>query len=161
MTAVDAQFSKPPAHRLFRPVATPAVDFPIQSVRIDWKRLIAKRPCRPSKAALQHSSKCYVLIPDLVLQDRVQSYIATEHFEQKEHLFSDGLSNRELAYPSNRGAGREAPFRITSHTFRRSFAIHLLLHGQTTQYQQPVVGSQVDRKYRNLYRCTSHRWGVF
>lgn len=39
----DSGFSRPRAGRLFRPVDPPINDFPIQSVRIDWERLITKR----------------------------------------------------------------------------------------------------------------------
>lgn len=40
----DSLFLQPRPERLFHPMESPAVAFPIQSVRIDWDRLKAKRP---------------------------------------------------------------------------------------------------------------------
>ncbi|WP_428239606.1 hypothetical protein [Gynuella sp.] len=40
----DNEFPHSRAQRLFHPVEAPSVDFPIQSVRIDWDRLVAKCP---------------------------------------------------------------------------------------------------------------------
>ncbi len=40
----DSGFSAPRPQRLFHPVEAPSVAFPIQSVQIDWDRLVAKRP---------------------------------------------------------------------------------------------------------------------
>lgn len=33
-----------------------------------------------------------------------------------------------------------APFSISAHTFRHSFAIHLLLHGRTLKYVNQLLG---------------------
>ena len=41
---VEPCFRQTRANRLFHPAQTPEVTFPIQSVRIDWDRLMAKRP---------------------------------------------------------------------------------------------------------------------
>ena len=40
----DSGFSAPRPQKLFHPVEVPTVAFPIQSVQIDWERLMAKRP---------------------------------------------------------------------------------------------------------------------
>ncbi|MCU7892175.1 MAG: tyrosine-type recombinase/integrase [Candidatus Thiodiazotropha sp. (ex Ustalcina ferruginea)] len=181
---------------LFRRVESPDVSFPIQSVRIDWDRLIAKRPLiletvdqmpvyllkpeilglldaekdptyrlildlmwttgarisevlalrttsfvygfgvilktlkqrpgRPSKAALQR----YVPIVDLLLQDRIQSYLYAGRFKKTERIFPMARQtvNRHIQALVERVGGAE--FAISSHTFRHSFAVHLLLHGR-------------------------------
>lgn len=43
MRQPDTQFPRPRAKRLFHPLEEPLNTFPIQSVRIDWDRLKAKR----------------------------------------------------------------------------------------------------------------------
>lgn len=44
MDRSDARFPNPRPRRLFHPETEPVNPFPIQAVRIDWDRLIAKRP---------------------------------------------------------------------------------------------------------------------
>ncbi|MCG7946748.1 MAG: site-specific integrase [Candidatus Thiodiazotropha taylori] len=198
---------------LFRRVAPPDVSFPIQSVRIDWDRLIAKRPLiletvdqmpvyllkpeilglldaekdptyrlildlmwttgarisevlalrttsfvddgygfgvilktlkqrpgRPSKAALQRSPKRYVPIVDLLLQDRIQSYLYAGRFKKTERIFPMARQtvNRHIQALVERVGGAEFP--ISSHTFRHSFAVHLLLHGRPLKVVSQLLG---------------------
>ncbi len=155
-------FLTTPQNRLFYPVEEPLSPFPIQSVHIDWDRLVAKRstvldtidempayllkpevltlldaakhptnrlildlmwttgarvsevlalkpgsfiddgydfgvilqtlkqrPGRPTRKALQRSHKRYVPIVEHALQDRIQSYLYDNHFNQS----SLGVSN--------------------------------------------------------------------
>ncbi len=211
---VSAQgFPRPRAGRLFRPVDPPINDFPIQSVRIDWERLIAKRqtvldtidampaylvkpeilalldaekhptfrlildlmwttgarvsevlaltpnsftddgydfgvilktlkqhPGRPSNASLQRSPKRYIPITDHALQDRVQSYLYVGHFRKDERIFPMARQtiNRHIHALVERVGG--APFSISAHTFRHSFAIHLLLHARPLKYVSQLLG---------------------
>ncbi len=213
MTLPDTAFRPRRTNRLFHPEEPPVAAFPIQSVRIDWDRLIAKRPTvletidampayllkpevlglldaekhptyrlildlmwttgarisevlaltpasfiddgydfgvilktlkqrprRPSKAALQRSPKRYLPIVDMLLQDRIQSYLYAGRFRKGERIFPMARQtvNRHISALVERVGG--APFRISSHTFRHSFAIHLLLHGRPLKYVSQLLG---------------------
>lgn len=214
MALSDARFPNARPRRLFHPEAEPLHPFPIQAVRIDWDRLIAKRPTvlktidtmptyllkpevlalleaekhptyrlildlmwttgarisevlaltpanfvddgydfgvilktlkqrpgRPSKAALQRSPKRYVPIIDRLLQDRIQSYLYAGHFKKGGRIFPMARQtvNRHIDTLVEKVSGG-APFRISSHTFRHSFAIHLLLHGRPLKYVSQLLG---------------------
>lgn len=213
MTLPGTRLTPSRPQRLFHPVEEPMDLFPIQSVRIDWDRLIAKRPTvlktidampvyllkpeilalldaekhptnrlvldlmwttgarisevlalktgcfiddgydfgvilktlkqrpgRPSKASLKRSPKRYVPIVDSLLQDRIQSYLYARHFKKNERIFPMARQtiNRHINTLVERVGG--APFTISSHTFRHSFAIHLLLHGRPLKYVSQLLG---------------------
>ena len=210
---IDTQFPTPRRKTLFDPLAEPSVAYPITSVKIDWDRLIAKRPTvletidampvyllkpevltlidaekhptyrlildlmwttgarisevlaltpasfiddgydfgvilktlkqrpgRPSRASLQRSPKRYVPINDRILQDRIQSYLYAGRFRKTERIFPMARQtvNRHVKALVERVGG--APFSISSHTFRHSFAIHLLLHGRPLKYVSQLLG---------------------
>lgn len=103
-------------------------------------KTLKQRPGRPSKAALQRSPKRYVPIVDHLLQDRVQSYLYAGGFRKKERIFPMARQtvNRHIKDLVERVGG--APFSISSHTFRHSFAIHLLLHGRPLKYVSQLLG---------------------
>ncbi len=99
-----------------------------------------KRRGRPKKIALQRSLKRYIPIVDGMLQDRVQSYLYVNKFRQNQRIFP--MTSRTVHRHINRlveGAGG-SPFRISSHTFRHSFAIHLVLHGRPLKYISQLLG---------------------
>ena len=212
-TISDSGFPQPRPQRLFHPVEAPSIAFPIQSVHIDWDRLVAKRPTvletidampvyllkpevlrlldaqkhptyrlildlmwttgarisevlaltpssfmddsydfgvilktlkqrpgRPSKASLQRSPKRYVPIVDYALQDRIQSYLYAHRFPKAQRIFPmcRQTVNRHI-HALVEGVGG-APFAISAHTFRHSFAIHLLLHGRPLKYVSQLLG---------------------
>lgn len=213
MTSSDAQFIARGPKKLFFPIEEPVAEFPIQAMRIDWKRLKAKRPTvletidempsyllkpevlelldmekhptyrlildlmwttgarisevlaltpgsfeddgydfgvilktlkqragRPKKKALQRSPKRYIPIVDHLLQDRIQSYIYAGHFRKTQRLFPMARQtvNRHIDKLVEQAGG--SPFSISSHTFRHSFAIHLLLHGRPLKYVSQLLG---------------------
>ena len=213
MTLPDAQFPSRQRQRLFHPMEEPPAFFPIQSVRIDWDRLLAKRPTvletidtmpvyllkpeilalldvekhptyrlildlmwttgarisevlaltpssfiddgydfgvilktlkqrpgRPSNSSLQRSPKRYVPIVDLLLQDRIQSFLYAGHFKKTERVFPMARQtvNRHIKALVERVGG--APFSISSQTFRHSFAIHLILNGRPLKYVSQLLG---------------------
>jgi integrase len=214
----DSGFPPARPQRLFHPVAAPSVAFPIQSVHIEWDRLVAKRPTvletidtmlvyllkpeilrlldaekhptyrlildlmwttgarisevlalspssfvddgydfgvilttlkqrpgRPSKASLLRSPKRYVPIVNHALKDRIQSYLYAHRFWKNERIFPMAREavNRHIYALVERVGG--APFAISAHTFRHSFAIHLLLHGRPLKYvSQPLGHKSVD-----------------
>lgn len=206
-------FSSRETPQLFKPAETPTIDYPIQSVHINWDRLAAKRklvldmvdampaylikpevlylldhekhptyrlildlmwstgarvsevlgltpgsfvddgydygvilstlkqrPGRPSKRAIARSAKRYVPIVDAVLQNSVQRYITAGGFRRSERLFkmTRQTINRHIHALTVRAGG--APFRISCHTFRHSFAIHLILHGRPLKYVSKLLG---------------------
>jgi site-specific recombinase XerD len=207
------QFTPSGSKRLFQPAPEPSVPFPIQSVKIDWDRLIAKRPTvletiddmplyllkpevlellnaekhptyrlmmdlmwttgarisevlalrptsfmddgydfgvilktlkqgpgRPSNAAVQRSPRRYIPILDAALEDRIQSFLYTAHLRQTDRMFPmcRQTVNRHIKKLIERVGG--APFTVSSHTFRHSFAIHLLLHGRPLKYVSKLLG---------------------
>lgn len=103
-------------------------------------KTLKQGPGRPSKRSLQRSPKRYVPILDSILQDRVQSYLYAGHFRKDERLFPMARQtvNRHIHALVERAGG--APFRISAHTFRHSFAIHLLLHGRPLKYVSQLLG---------------------
>lgn len=103
-------------------------------------KTLKQRPGRPSKAALQRSPKRYVPIADALLQDRVQSYLWAGKSRKTERIFPMARQtvNRHIHALVERVGG--APFSISSHTFRHSFAIHLLLHGRPLKYVSQLLG---------------------
>ena len=210
---IDHGLSASPNNRLFYSVDEPLSSFPIQSVKIDWDRLKAKRatvletidemptylikpevldlldaekhpmyrlildlmwttgarvsevlalkpssfiddgydfgvilktlkqrPGRPTNKALQRSPKRYVPIVEHALQDRTQSFLYANHFKKTDRLFPmcRQTVNRHIYALVERVGG--APFPISAHTFRHSFAIHLLLHGRPLKYVSQLLG---------------------
>jgi len=86
---------------------------------------LKQRPGRPTKKALQRSAKRYIPIVEYALQDRIQSFLYAHHFKQNERLFPmcRQTVNRHITKLVERVEG--APLKVSSHTFRHSFAIHL------------------------------------
>ncbi|MEW8492454.1 MAG: tyrosine-type recombinase/integrase [Candidatus Thiodiazotropha taylori] len=93
-------------------------------------RSLKQRPGRPKRTALARSVKRYIPIADLLLQDRIQSYLYAGRFRKGERIFPMARQtvNRHINSLVERVGG--ADFRISCHTFRHSFAVHLLLHGR-------------------------------
>jgi site-specific recombinase XerD len=95
---------------------------------------------RPSKRALARSKVRYVPIKDPILLDRLRTHLRAGHFRSNELIFPitrQTVNNRINALVKSLGG---APFRIHSHTFRHSFAIHLLLHGRPLKYISQLLG---------------------
>lgn len=103
-------------------------------------KTLKQRPGRPSKRAQQRSAKRYVPILDLGLQSRIQSYLYLGQFRHGQRVFpiSRQTVNRHIHRLVEAGGG--APFPISAHTFRHSFAIHLLLHGRPLKYVSQLLG---------------------
>ena len=103
-------------------------------------KTLKQRPGRPSKKALQRSPKRYVPIADSALQDRIESFLYVGGFTKKERIFpmTRQTVNRHINALVDRVGG--APFSISAHTFRHSFAIHLLLHGRPLKYVSQLLG---------------------
>lgn len=209
----ESQLIRSSSDRLYLPTEPSTVEFPIQSVQIDWDRLMAKRPLvlmtidampmyllkpeilqlldaekhptyrlimdlmwttgarisevlaltpasfinsgseygvilktlkqrpgRPSKVSLQRSTKRYVPIYDHLLEDRIHSYLYTRHLKMTQRIFPmvRQTVNRHIHALVERIGG--LPISISSHTFRHSFAIHLLLHGSPVEVIAQYLG---------------------
>src|SRR5690554_333835 len=96
---------------------------------------------RPSKRSLQRSPKRYIPIVDRGLQDRIQSYLYMGKFKRDERIFpfTRQTVHRRIDALVEQCVTRRS-FRISSHTFRHSFAIHLLLHGRPLKYVSQLLG---------------------
>ncbi|MBW2939149.1 tyrosine-type recombinase/integrase [Zhongshania aquimaris] len=103
-------------------------------------RTLKQRPGRPTNVQLARSPKRAVLIVDPILQDRIQSYLYAGHFRRDERIFTMASQtvNRHIHDLVDRVGG--APINITCHTFRNSFAIHLLLHGRPLKIVSQLLG---------------------
>ncbi|MBU2886408.1 tyrosine-type recombinase/integrase [Gilvimarinus agarilyticus] len=88
--------------RLFQSVEPTTAPFPIQSVQIDWERLIAKRPVLLETLDAMPS---YLLKPEVLR-------LLTAETHPRDRLILDLM------------------WTTGAHTFRHSFAIRLLLHGR-------------------------------
>ncbi|WP_445366029.1 tyrosine-type recombinase/integrase [Microbulbifer sp. ANSA001] len=108
--------------------------------RYDILKTLKQRPDRPIQKALQRSPKRYIPITDHALEDRIQSYLYTGHLKKTERVFPmcRQTVNRHIHALVKR-VGR-APFAISAHTFRHSFAIHLLLQGRPLKYMGQLLG---------------------
>ncbi len=75
-----------------------------------------------------------------MLQDRIQSYLYAGHFRKAERIFTMARQtvNRHIKSLVEQVGG--APFTISSHTFRHSFAVHLILHGRPIKYVSKLLG---------------------
>ena len=97
-------------------------------------------PGRPSKKALQRSSKRYIPIKDPHLQQRINAHLWMGKFHKDQRIFPmcRQTVHRRIQKLVERVGG--APFRISCKTFRHSFAIHLLLHGRPLKYVSQLLG---------------------
>jgi site-specific recombinase XerD len=99
-----------------------------------------KRKGRPKKNALMRSPMRFIPIWDPILQSRIQEYLFVNRLKQGERLFKccRQTVDRHIKRLVKRAGG--APFRISSHTFRHSFAVHLVLHGRPLKYISQLLG---------------------
>ncbi|MEJ2406332.1 MAG: tyrosine-type recombinase/integrase [Candidatus Thiodiazotropha sp.] len=79
-------------------------------------------------------------IADLLLQDLIQSYLYAGGFRKSERVFPMARQpvNRHIKALVERVGG--ADFRISCHTFRHAFAVHLLLHGRPLKVVSQLLG---------------------
>lgn len=95
---------------------------------------------RPSKRSLQRSPKRYVPILDRDFQTRIQSYLYMGKFRKDARIFPitrqavSANLDRLLMHAHN------PPFKISCHTFRHSFAVHLILHGRPLKFVSQLLG---------------------
>lgn len=95
---------------------------------------------RPSKVALRRFPEHHVPMMDLILLDRIESYLHGGRFRDNECIFKMARQtvNRHIHALIKREGG--APFPISCQTFRHSFAIHLILHGRPLTYVSQLLG---------------------
>ena len=122
---------------------------------------LKQRAGRPTKRSAARTPKRYVPISDAALQSRIYSYIKTRRLKSKERLFklTRQSVNRHLHRLTQRAGG--TPFKITCHTFRHSFAIHLLLHGSPIKYISKLLGHSSVKSteiYTNIFTVDGHHF---
>lgn len=106
-----------------------------------WLKTLKQRAGRPSKLSLQRSPKRLIPILDQESQTRIQSYLWMGKFRKDERIFP--ITRQAVSANIDRlvdQIGGEAPFKIGCHTFRHSFAIHLLLHGRPLKVVSQLLG---------------------
>jgi site-specific recombinase XerD len=101
---------------------------------------LKQRQGRPSKRSIARSPKRYVPIMDTVLQNRIHRFLAVGGFRKSERLFkmTRQTVNRHIKAITARAG--ETSIRVSCHTFRHSFAIHLILHGRPLKYVSKLLG---------------------
>jgi site-specific recombinase XerD len=102
-------------------------------------RTLKQRPGRPTNVQLARSPKRSVPIVDPMLQDRIQSYLYAGNFRKDERIFTMARQtvNRHIQGLVKRVGGAD---QYHCHTFRHSFAIHLLLHGRPLKIVSQLLG---------------------
>ncbi|WP_299975541.1 site-specific integrase [uncultured Pseudoteredinibacter sp.] len=94
----------------------------------------------PTQKALKRSPKSYIAIIDQALEGRIQIYLYKGPFKKIERIYPMCRQsvNRHIYALVERGGG--ASFVISSHKFRYSFAIHLLLNERLLKYLSQQLG---------------------
>ena len=136
---------------------------PMREFRRYW------RAGRPSKRSLQRSPKCFIPILDRDLQTRIQSYLWTGKFRKDERVFP--ITRQAVSANIDRLMGQvggERSFKVGFHTFRHSFAVHLLLHGRPLKFVSQLLGwsgqafcdNPVKRLFSTQQRLIRNRSGL-
>lgn len=99
-----------------------------------------RRPGRPRKAVQAKQARRVIPLCDPVLIDHLQTYLVDHQLGPKDRLFPTCRQtvNRHVHALVDRLGG--APFSIHAHTFRHSFAIHLLLHSRPLKLISQLLG---------------------
>lgn len=106
-----------------------------------WLKTLKQGAGRPSKRSLQRSPKRCIPILDRDFQARIQSYLWMGKFRKDERVFP--ITRQAVSANIDRlieQVGGEPPFKIGCHTFRHSFAVHLLLHGRPLKVVSQLLG---------------------
>jgi integrase len=101
---------------------------------------------RPSKRSLQRSPKRFIPILGRDFQTRIQSYLWMGKFRKDERIFP--ITRQAVSANINRLIEQmrgEPPFKIGCHTFRHSFAVHLLLHGRSLFFTEESMDRRIER----------------
>jgi len=103
-------------------------------------KTLKAHPGRPTIAAQKRSPKRFITLYDEALIDRIQCYLTAGHFRANERIFKmcRQTVNRHIHSLVERVGG--APFSIHAHTFRHSFAVHLLLHARPLKLVSQLLG---------------------
>lgn len=103
-------------------------------------RTLKRMAGRPSKVQLRRDSKRYIPIKDMLLLDRIACYLREHPRRKEQRMFTmcRQTVNRHIEALAEEVG--DLPFRVSSHTFRHSFAIHLILHGRPLKYVSQLLG---------------------
>lgn len=116
-------------------------------------------PGRPTKSAQKRSPKRLITIYDDALIDRIQCHLTQGHFRPKEHVFKmcRQTVNRHIHALVERVGG--APFSVHAHTFRHSFAVHLLLHARPLKLVSQLLGHSSIESTEIYTHVLTSDWG--
>jgi site-specific recombinase XerD len=116
-------------------------------------------PGRPTKAAQIRSPKRFITLYDERLIDRIQCHLTAGHFRANERVFRmcRQTVNRHIHSLVERVGG--APFSIHAHTFRHSFAVHLLLHARPLKLVSQLLGHSSIESTEIYTNVLTSDWG--
>lgn len=105
-----------------------------------WLKTLKQGAGRPSTRSLQRSPKRFIPILDRTFQNRIQSYLWLGKFRKEERIFP--ITRQAVSANIDRLVTQigNPPFKIGCHTFRHSFAVHLLLHGRPLKFVSRLLG---------------------
>ncbi|WP_227551224.1 site-specific integrase [Kangiella sp. HZ709] len=95
---------------------------------------------RPKKKSVERSPKRLIPLFDEKLKSAIQTFLYVNKFRKGEKIFKvcRQTVNRRIKRAAIKAD--DFPFAISSHTFRHSFAIHLVLHGRPLKYISQLLG---------------------
>lgn len=113
---------------------------------------LKQRPGRPKKTALARSVKRYVPIADLLLQDRIQSYLYAGRFRKGERIFPMARQtvNRHINSLVDRVVGGFSD--QLSHVSARLCGAPLITW-TAVEGGESVIGATIRGQYGDLYEC--------
>lgn len=122
-------------------------------------KTLKAHPGRPTKAAQTRSPKRFITLYDSALIDRIQCYLTAGHFRANERIFKmcRQTVNRHIHSLVERVGG--APFSIHAHTFRHSFAVHLLLHARPLKLVSQLLGHSSIESTEIYTNVLTSDWG--
>lgn len=122
-------------------------------------KTLKQRAGRPTNAAHRRSAKRLITLHDPVVIDRIQCYLKGARCQPEERVFKmcRQTVNRHIDALVNRVGG--APFKLHAHTFRHSFAVHLLLHARPLKLVSQLLGHRSIASTEIYTNVLSSDWG--
>lgn len=105
-----------------------------------WLQTLHSKPGRRSKASLARSPRRFIPIHDELTLTQLSNWCGIGKIKLNERMFS--ITRQAVSYRLSKRVWLQGgpEFPISTSTLRRSFAIHLLLHGRPLRYVAELLG---------------------